>query len=126
MAIATPHHWPRLLIGTFLALSIQACCASSARAGCGDYLTQHGATTPFPVPAPSKLPAAPCHGPWCSNHSAPLLPAPSVSPPSGPQEGLLASFLVRNPGLIRRALLADPLLLLPDLVSNVFHPPRLA
>src|SRR5205823_3632345 len=103
------------------------CAAPAARAECGDYLHHPGTTTPAASsPAPQKPPAPPCRGPGCSNHSAPLLPAPSVAPAPGPQEALLAVFHDDNPADVARACFGHSPLLLSGLPLDVFHPPRLA
>jgi hypothetical protein len=103
------------------------CCANSAAAGCGDYVTILGPDGKLQMPAghgnePTK---APCHGPNCSG--APKAPAPIPPAPTSPAPVVKALVPLADgqPGDPGRGRLPPP----PDgspvrLTSFIFHPPR--
>jgi hypothetical protein len=135
MKRTVPASWSQFVGGAVPLLAL-LCCASGARAACGDYVVTRAhpvveataVAQPYapaipPLPAPYK----PCHGPHCSRGPAvPPLSAPTVVCPTPPEWGWVAD-LPRIVPSGRVGLLSD--FHSPDPIafsSCIFHPPRRA
>jgi hypothetical protein len=116
----------RTWVGIASALLLALFAPSSARAGCGDHV-QFGPTAGVSQPKvdPSIPPAAPCHGPSCSQRESDPMPAPAPAPSTNHYEpaSLLPLAALTGGDSVERLAQSEPSYSTP-LSSSVFHPPR--
>jgi hypothetical protein len=125
----TTSGWTRVLraVGAAVVPAVLwLCCANSAAAGCGDYVTILGPDGRPQVPAGHDMPTkGPCQGPNCSG--GPKAPAPIPPAPTSPAPVVkgLAPLADGHPALAGSGFLPPPTDGTPvRLASSVFHPPR--
>src|SRR5579871_6855732 len=101
--------------------------SANLKASCGDYVQvgSHGAQRPTPSTNQHPIPVAPCHGPHCSRHHAPLTPVPS-SPTTNPNNDWFCLPLGSDklPDERIGRIKAAEINLQTKISFDIFHPPR--
>jgi len=110
-----------------LALLVASALNADLKAACGDYV-QVGSHGPQQAAAPTNQrsqPPAPCHGPRCSRHQAPLTPSPApITSHAGNDWFCLAAYSITLPDeRVSRVESFDTNSLI-ETSFDVFRPPR--